>query len=251
MAENLADKAYHHIRRLLLTGQLSPGTRLSNRGMAKKLDISFTPVREALNRLVSEGLLEYRGGVGVFVPVITRNEIEDVYELRETLECAALAKVCGKLPDAVLEELSSLVDEMARIGEAIQKKHGGEHDPELKDRHTQVDAAFHALLLQAAGNRLALDALRRLTRMATIMSHSFDVNPWQEVARTQDEHRHILELLRHGNVDEAQTFMAEHIRNGCQLVLAAYNRHYMESPANARRQRRGPSVLLPADADDG
>jgi len=253
MPENLAEKAYHHIRRLLLEGKLSPGTRLSNRGMAKKLDISFTPVREALNRLVSEGLLEYRSGLGVFVPVITRHEIEDVYELRETIECAAVRKVCGNLPAAVLDEMTALVDEMIRIGEAIQREHGKghDHDQELTDRHTQVDASFHLLLLQAAGNRLALDTVAGLRRMSTVISHSFDVAPSKELSRTQDEHRRIVDALRRGDAAEAQAVMSEHIRNGCQLVLAAYNRHYMDNGSGARQRRQQrTSVPLPTDSSE-
>jgi DNA-binding GntR family transcriptional regulator len=248
MAESLADKAYHHIRQLLLTGKLSPGTRLSNRGVAKTLEISFTPVREALGRLVSEGLLEYRDGLGVFVPVITRREIEDVYELRETIECAALEKVCGNLPKSILDEMAGLFDEMVEIGEAIQHEHGKGHDQELTDRHGQIDASFHLLLLREAGNRLAMDTVASLRRMATVISHSFDVDPWRELSRTQNEHRQLLDALRRGDAAEARAVMSDHIRNGCKLVLAAYNRHYMEKPADALRgRRRGAPALLPAD----
>ncbi len=251
MSESLADKAYQHIRSQLLTGKLAPGTRLSNRGMAKTLEISFTPVREALNRLVSEGLLEYRSGLGVFVPTISRREIEEVYELRETIECAAVAKVGGKLPEYVLAEMAVLLEEMVQIGQMIQQEHGKGHDQELTDRHTQIDLSFHMLLLQAAGNRLALDTFRGLTRMATVISHSFDVNPWGELARTRDEHRRILRVLQEGDTAAAQAVMSEHVRGGCQLVLAAYDRHYMEKSADTGRgPHRGPAVALPLDADE-
>ena len=90
MGENLSQKAYWHIHDKLSAGTLKPGFRLSNRAVAKEVGISFTPVREALNRLVSEGLLEYRAGLGVFVPECSRREIEELYEVREMLECAAV-----------------------------------------------------------------------------------------------------------------------------------------------------------------
>ncbi|HLA85234.1 MAG TPA: GntR family transcriptional regulator [Thermoguttaceae bacterium] len=248
MPEKLADKAYDHIRRWLLTGQLAPGTRLSNRVMAKRLDISFTPVREALTRLVSEGLLEFRAGVGVCVPVIDRHEIEDVYELRETLECAAIAKVVGKLPASVLDEMETLLDEMVRIGETIQKEHGGGHDEELTDRHGQIDAAFHQALLRAAGNRLALETVAGLRRVTAVIAHTFDVNPWQEIARTHNEHRGLLDALRRGDTADAQAVMATHIRNGCRLSLAAHQRHYMNQSTDAPRGRgQEAGVILSVD----
>ena len=251
MSESLADKAYYHIRQQLLTGRLAPGTRLSNRGMAKQLDISFTPVREALSRLVSEGLLEYRDGLGVFVPVIDQHEIEDVYELRETLECAATKKICGKLPQSVLDAMERLVDEMAGLGETIQREYGKGHGQELTDRHAQIDSAFHLMLLRAAGNRLALDTAAGLRRIATIIAHTFDVNPWKELTRTQDEHRRILDAIRNGNTAEAQDTLSNHIRNGCQIALAAYKRHYMENATDApRRRRRDASTLLPLEVGD-
>jgi DNA-binding GntR family transcriptional regulator len=216
--------------------------------MAKALEISFTPVREALNRLVSEGLLEYRSGLGVFVPRISRREIEDVYEVREMLECAAVAKVGADLPESVLVEMAALLNEMIQIGETIQQEHGKERQQELTDRHAQVDSSFHMALLRATGNRLVVDTARGLRRTATVIAHSFDVDPWAELARTRDEHRRLLEALRDGDVAAAQAVIAEHLRNGCELALAAYDRHYMEQTTEATRgPHRSRTPSLPAD----
>ena len=238
MSESLADKAYHQIRQWLLSGKLEPGARLSNRGMADQLNISFTPVREALGRLVSEGLLEYRNGLGVFVPEIDRHGIEDIYELRETIECAAIAKIGHNMSKVALAEMDELLQQMTEIGRLIQDENSPEHKQDLTDQHAQIDFEFHLTLLRAAGNRLALDTVAGLRRMATIVAHSFDVDSWGEWTRTYDEHCRILNALQQGDATEACRIMSEHIRNGCQTTLAAHDRHYMLRPTDSIRGHR-------------
>lgn len=236
MTDNLTQKAYRHIHGQLSGGQLMPGSRLSNRGVAKEVGISFTPVREALNRLVSEGLLEYRQGLGVFVPILNIQEIREIYELREILESEAAARVCENTSPSMIAEMTNCYDKMVEIYEQINIE--GVIDDQAADALQVADSNFHMSLLRAAGNRRLLDTaeglrtslkamLGGLGQMSRIVGHRFDIEPREQVKRTMDEHRRILEVIVNGDADGARAVMTEHIRSGLSLALAAHNLNHM------------------------
>jgi len=242
MSENLSQKAYWHIHDKLTNGALRPGLRLSNRAVAKEVGMSFTPVREALNRLVSEGLLEYRDGLGVFVPQTTRREIEELYEVREMLESAVVARSCGNLPPGTLEELHLLQEEMRSIvGLVEQAGRMGEHGEQFRE----LDSAFHLSLIRGTGNRQLLETITDLRKkcaiktrgepgMAALVGHVFQTEPIESIQRTCWEHDHLLELLSDaGGREDAAQLMSKHIRTGRQLALASLDRAYMNAPRRA------------------
>ncbi|MBN2023273.1 MAG: GntR family transcriptional regulator [Pirellulales bacterium] len=234
MNESLSQKAYAHIHRRLVSGQMTPGSRLSNRALAKEIGISFTPVREALNRLVSEGLLEYQRGLGVFVPTVSRRQIEEIYELRETLECAAVVKVCQRASNETLEEVETALTAMGGIAQRLEPVESGHRNPELAEALRQADAAFHLALLRLAGNRLVLETVESLRARSALVPHRFDHEPIEAVQRNQRLHADILEAVRQRDAEAAQAAMSEHFLNGRQQALAAYDRGYMD---RGRRQR--------------
>jgi len=241
MSENLSQKAYWHIHDKLTTGSLRPGFRLSNRAVAKEVGISFTPVREALNRLVSEGLLEYREGLGVFVPHATRREIEELYEVREMLECAVVARACGNLPQTALQELRDLQEEMQAISETVESTG---RIAEYGERFRDLDSAFHLALIRGTGNRQLLETITDLRKkcaikaggesgMAELIGHVFQTEPIESVKRSCREHEELIALLEGNDGEEANRFMSKHIRAGRQLALAAIDRAYMNSSRRA------------------
>jgi DNA-binding GntR family transcriptional regulator len=228
MEENLSQKAYRYIHGKLTSGRLVPGSRLSNRALAKEIGISFTPVREALNRLVSVGLLEYRRGLGVFVPGITRRTIEEIFELRQLIECAAVEKICGRLKAETVAELNEHVEAMQGLCQAIQDADDGTSTSEWGEQLRHRDAAFHSTLLRAAGNRLIVDTVAGLQARLTPAFHR---QPNGECNTTDPqvdlEHARLLELLRGDDVAAARSFMADHIQRCCDLALAAHHWQHM------------------------
>jgi DNA-binding GntR family transcriptional regulator len=252
MSENLSQKAYWHIHDKLTTGTLRPGFRLSNRAVAKEIGVSFTPVREAFNRLVSEGLLEYREGLGVFVPTSSRREIEELYDVREMIECAVVARICGEVPKATLGEMRQLHNEMGEIIETV--KFTGEV-PKNSERHRLLDSAFHLALIRGAGNRQLLDMVADLRRKcaikaggrfsaAELVGHVFLAEPVESVQqahdRTQKDHERLLVLLEGNDPKEASLLMGKHIRAGRRLALASVDQIYMDaSPQTGRSDYAG------------
>ncbi len=124
MARSLSEKAYHHIRRLVFIGELALGARLVNRKLAAQLGTSFVPVREVISRLASEGVVEQIFGAAVFVRKFDRQEISEIYDVREQFELFAAGETALLMTSHELDELSSrdskasrkLVREQLRFG---------------------------------------------------------------------------------------------------------------------------------------
>lgn len=256
MAPDLTQKVYQHIYNKLSKGLLKPGSRLSNRGVAKEVGISFTPVRVAFNQLVNEGLLEHRHGVGVFVPTVSVHEIHESYELREFLESEAAARACRNPSPIMLAEMAESYEEMENICEKILV------DPDINARQKYssawqaADLAFHMSLLRSTGNRRIVDTVMGLRTSLTVLEISLRVmsnvpepseivgqqmaNESQgHIKRTLDEHRRILESLKQGDAEMARTLTSEHIRSGLELTLVSHcHRRVNESPYLSGPHRR-------------
>ena len=96
----MREVAYHHIQRKISLRELRAGAPVSDVGIAKELGISRTPAREAIRQLVSEGLLESVAGRGVVVITLDRDDIRELYEMREALEGLAARTVAARSPSA-------------------------------------------------------------------------------------------------------------------------------------------------------
>ena len=93
----LKETAYRAIRRRLVTGGLAPGSRVSELGLSKELGISRSPVREAISRLVTEGILDESLGTGASVKQFTRADLEDIYQFREWIEGEAVVEAARRI----------------------------------------------------------------------------------------------------------------------------------------------------------
>jgi DNA-binding GntR family transcriptional regulator len=247
MSDTLTQKAYRHIHEKLSGGKLQPGSRLSNRGVAREVGMSFTPVREALNRLVSEGLLEHRQGLGVFVPFVSGREIREIYELREILESQAASRVCTNPTPGVIGEMADSYDLMASIYEQTRQDAKNNTFASHATAWQAADSTFHMSLLHAAGNRRLLDIVEGLQTSLNAMmgglqetpvlvGHRFVSEPHEQIKRTLEEHSRILDALKAGDAQSAKTVMVEHIRSGMELALAAHQRSRMNTSKPSLRE---------------
>lgn len=238
----LKHKAYSHIRSKLLARELGPGSAVSHRELAKEIGISFTPVRDAIGQLASEGLLETHPQRGTYVPKLSRQDLAELYDIREAQECHAAGKMAGKMSEVDLAELVRLTDEMAEVADEVRRRGNPLWDIELADRWVVADAAFHMALLQAAGNRRALKIARELRIMVQIFGQRKQERPQDDLEIICGQHRAVITALQEGNVDNSRKFMAEHIRRGCKIALAAYDRNRIEEAAG-----ESPSVTYPIE----
>ncbi len=244
MAATLKQRAYEFIRRKLILGELQPGARLSNRALAHDIGVSIIPVREALGQLASEGLVELKPGLGGFVAETGRQDIEELYDLREALECHAVAKVADAgAADGDVEEMQARVDEMAAIIQETGRGDRSTWSADQADRWVSCDTAFHMALLRAAGNGRAVKIVSDLRVMTCILfGHHSLGPPRHDAPRVCDEHQRILDAIRRGDAAAAAQCMVAHLRRGCRYAVAASDRRRMEGAAAGASFVRRPDA---------
>jgi GntR family transcriptional regulator, rspAB operon transcriptional repressor len=212
---------YEQIRRKILDAQLAPGSVLPENTLAAVLEVSRTPLREALQRLQSEGLVKVIPQVGTFVAKLELSRISEALFMREAVECAALVNVPMPLAPAMADDLRSCV---AKHSDAVEKD-----DLNATMLH---DATFHRLLLEASGLpgvwRYVHEA-RELHRRVRVLSRS--QTNLESVRRSVEQHREIVLALEEQRVDDAQSILRAHIRMNAALaedIAQAFPYYFVE-----------------------
>ena len=118
---NLSERAYEQLKAMAVTYQLRPGERLAELDLAKRLKVSRTPIREALNRLVTEGFLTFTPNRGFQCRPLDAKEIFDLYEVRRSLESTAARLAVERASDDELADLERFIERSRAVSE---KTHG-------------------------------------------------------------------------------------------------------------------------------
>ena len=106
----IREKVYESLRSAIFDGRFDPGERLTEEHLAEEMRVSRTPVREALHKLESEGMIKPLETRGFIVSRHSKEEVEELFELRSVLEGYALRIICGKASDGLLKELGHLIE---------------------------------------------------------------------------------------------------------------------------------------------
>lgn len=224
MSGALKKRVYSHIYEKLSNGELRPGDRLSGRALAKEIGVSPIPVRDAISQLRNEGFIETHRGGGAFVPEPSYEELMDIYDQRDALECHAVARMAASPHEADLAELDNFVEEMLAVIESLDEAGPPYGDSALFDRWTRADAAFHDTLMRAGGNQRSFKTVLNLRVKTRIFGKQIRYEPFGTLRRTPEEHRNIVEAIRNRDIDGARKAMAEHIHGGCRAILEAHRR---------------------------
>lgn len=212
----LSDDVYAAINALLLDGAFEPGARVNIDSVARQLGVSPTPVREALARLESEGLLVKEALRGYTVaPLLEAVDVSNLYDLRLLLEPAAAASAATRVTDVVLGELDALANDL-RAATDDEQKNGTSRDSFRQ--YVMDDAEFHGVIAAASGNPLLADAIDRLHAQVQLYRIHF---PSELLAETNVEHETILSALRKGDAKAAQEAMRAHLEQSRKRLAAA------------------------------
>ncbi|MER7797054.1 GntR family transcriptional regulator [Microbacterium sp. NPDC096154] len=210
MAVSLTDRLTDDLRTRILTGSLEPGSIVVEPRLAEKFGVSKTPVREALGRLTSEGLVIVLPKKGYRVRPMGLRDVEEVLTMRELLEPHACAEAASRITPEELDALRGILD--------TQRAHAGEEPLEAM-RDARV---FHHRIAVASGNaRLAeavagpLDETSRAHHVLTGMQR-YMAQP-QEVAA----HARIIDALASGSPEEAAEAMRAHLASIRAAMLGA------------------------------
>jgi DNA-binding GntR family transcriptional regulator len=194
-APNLTELAYLSVKQHLLSGELVEGSRLTEEALSSQLGISKSPVREALTRLESEGLVVIESRRGAYVRKFSVRETRDLYNVRELLEVHAVG--IAKLSPALLQELAESVE---------RTRYHLEHGDMVA--HVEEDIRFHSMIAAATDN----DELCRILENVQHKSLLSRAKTYHLSATTAPaSHQKIYMALKKGDRPAAQQAMGEHI----------------------------------------
>jgi DNA-binding GntR family transcriptional regulator len=177
------------IRKEILTGRLTPGTKIDQNRLKERFGVSAIPLREAFKQLQAEGYVDIYPHRGVRVKPLCRDEIEDLYLVRAEVEALAARLALNNLSPQDLEELENLFDQMSRLTEARAYK-----------RLVGLNRKFHYKIYQACGRRHLLEILDDLWNRSSRYRNLVTVRPSRAMSAIE-EHRRILEACISGDAD--------------------------------------------------
>jgi DNA-binding GntR family transcriptional regulator len=206
--ESHSAKVYVVLRERIRKRELLPGDVLSENLLSREFSVSRTPIREAVQRLVQEGLLSVLPNRGIFVASLSISDVEEIYSIREVLEGLACSLAATRVSEAEVSRL----DEIVRSAEAADA--AGDID-----QLTELDHQFHGGIAQASAN----------TRLEAQLANMREADVLQQYGRHDErhrrrheipisEHRKVLEALRARDPEAAEHAIREHCRSAARFI---------------------------------
>jgi DNA-binding GntR family transcriptional regulator len=223
IAESATQRAYNFIRDRLQNRELQPGSRLVTRNLAKKLGTSLNPVREALNRLSSQGLVEHVPGSGTFVHEPNAQGIRDLYGVREAIESHAAAEAASEISAPELATLKQICEGWGRLATRLREHSQAKLGPEELAPWANREEQFHNTLVNAGRNRM----LSRIVTEQRVLSSMFKSHCAMEFEVTVETVEHVFEThselvkaIENHEPDRARKLMGAMLLYGRDQVLA-------------------------------
>lgn len=208
-ARRSASEVYSALQKELRSGLVTGWDRISEEPLAARFGVSRTPVREALTRLVSEGILERRNG-GIYTALPTFEELAGLYELRVTLELRGIQRAFDEASN--VHDAGLLEQELRRWSEL------GQANPKPTPKFVAEDEQFHVTLLKAAGNPALTGALVTVNDRIRSL-RMYDYLTADRISSTITEHTTILELLLQRKLLPAYDALRDHIGASQEVVM--------------------------------
>ena len=200
-----ADFVYQHLRDGVRSGRFHPGDRLREADLADQLAVSRTPIREALRRLVSDGLVEVASSRGVMFIELNKQQVRELYILRESLEGTAAGLAAMHASDSEIDLMQELLKEPAATKGNPAKI-------------AQINRSFHQAIHEAAHNRYVTQAINQLyDSMALLPGTTFEFPG--RAAFAHKEHLAILKAIRARDPDGAEHHARLHIQAAAQIRI--------------------------------
>lgn len=210
--KGLADDVYGAIFNKLMSLEIAPGARITVDGLVRELEVSHTPIREALGRLEGEGLVVKTHLVGYSAaPQITRRHFEELYELRLLLEPAAARHAAQLVNESSMRKLTDTAERMRRLDSGRERL--------SYSNFARLDADLHDQILDLAGNALIRETLSHLHTHFHIFRLMFHARVTEEAL---GEHESLLVALSSGDAEGAERAMREHIERSRTRLLMAF-----------------------------
>ena len=211
-SHSLAEKAYQGIKRMFWVGELTPGQKLRYQDIARKLNVSMTPIINALTRLEDEGLVGSQAHKGYFVPELDLKEAKELYDIRLMLETSLIEHVIPRISDADLKHIKKLIDE---------------HRTRRSDMYTRErlyrDSRLHLAIAGVSGHQTGLQYLRQVFERLFLRYRPEKLSA-ERMAGAEREHLALWEALGQMDAVKARHILKDHIDKGQAHILTGLSR---------------------------
>lgn len=206
--KGIAEEVYDILRGKILSCELPPGERLDVAEISTLLSVSRTPVKDALQKLSVQDLVEIHPRRGTFVSKITPEAVRETFEVREALEAQACELAAGHLTPETIESLRDLNRRMFA--------------PELLFvDHVVLDSEFHQTILKTSGNQRLLKLYSELKAHVQIARVHYRSTHWRTHNKTTSaEHAAVIDALVQGRGEDARHAMQAHIRSSMDRLIS-------------------------------
>lgn len=219
-AVSYKEKVYEEIKSAIIAERLKPGQQLNERKLAEELGISRTPVREAIQMLESEGWVKTEPWKGTYVLDITEQDIEEVFQLRMSLETLVIELIIQKIDQKEINRLDEFVKQQVDYCKEYRA-----------DEFIRTDRDFHMYLADLTGNRRLIQILNNLSDMMRRLGIKA-IKTQERYKETIEEHKNIVKGLKEKNLLKAKEAMMHHVLKTKENVY----KHWKDAKNNVEKE---------------
>ena len=203
----LREIVYEQLKLQILTGKISPGTRMMEVELADEMGVSRTPVREAIRKLEKEGLVTIEPRRGAYASDISVKDMVDTLEVREDLEGLAAALAAERMTEEQMEELIQIT---RKYSEAIKNSD--------TEKIIGYDEQFHKHIVACSGNKTLIQLSETVQELALRFRYLF----YDDFSRYENmpvEHRKIIDAIKGGDAETARQTADNHVKRLKEFVI--------------------------------
>ena len=207
--ESLAGQIRRELRKRIVNLEINQGEKINVAGLEEEFGVSRAPVREALQSLVDQGLVEVKPRVGYFAVQLTQKQLEDICEMRKLLETHALSKSIYEIPTSRLEAIRE---------RSVQLKQNNLSHQELRKQFDETDEELHTTIIEEVDNHILKDFTGRIHNFIGLTRH---LN--ERIVAAIDEHLRLIDAIMEDDLEEARSTLSEHLDSVEQEVIANHH----------------------------
>jgi DNA-binding GntR family transcriptional regulator len=205
---NLRDQTYDIIKNMIILREIEPGKKINEEHIAKEIQVSRTPIREALCRLENEGIVKIIPRRGAFVSDLTETNVREILLIREVLE--------GLVARLATENMNQ--ESLERLRDALEKVRSIPEKGRELINYTRSEVEFHSQLLNACDNHMLQNMMEIVNAHLQIIRLRTVVLP-ERAQKTVNEHLQILNAIEKGDATSAEELMRKHVQSVREVAL--------------------------------
>lgn len=216
--KTVRDAVFETIKKNILSGYFKPGERIVESQLSERMNVSRTPIREALRRLEVENLVENLPRKGVIVSSLKESQIVEIFHIRGALEGLASSLAIDNLDEELINQLQECIDKMSLAVKAGQI-----------EKQIEYNTQFHEYILRKTNSPMLINMLQNLKdQIQRYRYQSLSLEGRPEISLM--EHRDILKYMRERNKEKTEQYIRNHIKKAGEALLQKYRQN--KDPSN-------------------